>query len=189
MSRPPHPIRWSAVALGVALCASRASAAPEPVAALGDLARTPLAVSGDVIGGVGLLGAAALATVGDVVSLLDDNRLLGGYGSRGVKLVARGVSWSGTQALELLRWEDVERWPEAAATYRDAAPFAGRLDTAASGIGALNVAERDLLLGPPGALLRAVGAQGPAQSFASSRRDAALRLLGPPPGPAEPTTP
>jgi hypothetical protein len=48
---------------------------------------------------------------------------------------------------------------------------------------------RDLLLGPPGALLRAVGAQGAAQSLASSRRDAALRLLGPPPAPAEPATP
>jgi hypothetical protein len=187
MSRPPHPTRWCAVAIGVAVCASSASAAPEPVAALGDLARAPLAVSGDVIGGVGLLSAAALATVGDVVSLLDDNRVLRGFASRGVKVVARAVSWGGTQTLELLRWEDVERWPEAAATYRDAAPFAGRLDTAASGVGALNVAVRDALLAPPGALLRAVGAQGAAQSLASSRRDAALRLLGPPP--AEPTTP
>jgi hypothetical protein len=191
MSRLAHPSGWGALACGLALCASRAMAAPEPLAALGDLARVPLTVSGDVIGGTGLLSGSALATCGDALALLDDNRVLRGYTSSGVRLLARGVSWGGTQALELLRGEDVERWPEAAAAYRDAAPFTGRLDTAAAGLGALQLGLRDALLGPPAAILRAVGVQGAAQSLARSRREAALRTLGPPPAPApaEPPTP
>jgi hypothetical protein len=189
MSGPGHSKRGYTVALGLLLSAARADAAPEPLAALGDLARAPLAVSGDWLGGTGLLTASALATLGDALALLDDNRVLRGFASRSVRLVARGVSWGGTQGLELLRGEDIERWPEAAATYRDAAPFAGRLDTAASGFGALQLGVRDALLAPPGALLRAVGAQRAAQSLAQSRRDAALRSLGPGPAPAESEAP
>jgi hypothetical protein len=180
----PAPSRryWlRALALALALGASRGEAAPEPAAGLVDLARAPLAVSGDLVGGAGLLGAALLATLGDGIALLDDNRVLRGFASGGVRLVARGVSWGGTQGLELLRGEDVERWPEPVAAYRDAAPFAGRLDTAASGAGALGLALRDALLGPPAALLRAAGAQGAARSLAQNRREAALRTLGPPP--------
>lgn len=186
MSGPaPSGLAWrSALALALALGgASRAGAAPEPLGALVDLGRAPLAVSGDVIGGTGLLGASLVATLGDVIALVDDNRVLRGVASGGVHLLARGVSWTGTQALELLRGEDVERWPEAAAAYREAAPFAGRLDTAASGVGAFNLALRDALLGPPAALLRGVGLQGAARSLAQSRREAALRTLGPPPAP------
>jgi hypothetical protein len=170
---------------------SARAAAPDPVGALVDLARAPLTVSGDAIGGVGLCAAAAIATAGDAVALVDANRftrpLLRGLASGFVQRAALVVSWTSTGALEALRGEDIERLPESSATYLEAAPFTGRLDTLTDGLAAGRLAIGDLLHAPLGVGARLVGARASADRLAVRRAEARTNALGPlplPPAPA-----
>jgi len=138
---------------------------------------------GDVAGANGLLIAAGVASGGDLFALLDRNRFTRGYPSTVIHGVARLVSAAGTTALEGLRGEDVERWPEAEATYSSAAPGYGRLDTALSGLAALRMAFSDLFLGTGTAFAIALRKDELATALAERRRTDARRLLGPPPLP------
>ena len=154
---------------------------------MADLARSVPRAIGDVVGGVALVSAATIATVGDGVRLLDANRvsrpLTRGALSQTIRGAAWLISWGGTEALERLRSEPVERWPEPSAAYLEADPGLGRIDTAASGLGALFLAPRDLFGGIAQGLLRTAGAHSAADALRADARRAALETLGPPPGP------
>jgi hypothetical protein len=166
------------------------AALPDAPAALRALLRAPGRVAGDAVGGVGLVGAATAALAGDAVSLIDDNRfsrpLLHGLASGVLKHVALALSWTATGALEGLRAEDIERLPEASPSYLEAAPGVGRLDTFASGVGALWLAVRDAVAAPPEVALHLVGARETARALQQSQSEARTRLLGPLPAGAAP---
>jgi hypothetical protein len=169
--------------------AATAGAAPDPAGAWTALVETPLRVSGDAAGSVGLLAGAGIGLAGDVIAVLDATWLppgpLEGWVSGPVHRVAMAASWAGTSVLEALRGEDIERLPEHSATYRLAAPGVGRLDTLLAGGGALCLAAQDLVSGPILALLRGVGANGAAARLVRARQENRTRLLGPlslPPG-------
>ena len=160
-----------------------ARAASDPGQAWAELVGTPLRATGDLAGAAGLVSASVIGLAGDAVGLLDATWVppgpLDGWVSGPVHRLAMAVSWTGTSVLEALRGEDIERLPEAPATYRTAAPGRGRLDTFLTGIGALRLAVRDLVTGPGLALLTLVGAEEPAERLARSRDEARTRLLGP----------
>lgn len=176
-----------------ALAPAGARAAPDPLGATAALARAPLVVAGDLCGAVGLASAATIALAGDALALVDDNPLtrplLRGTASGVVYRLALATSWIGTGALEGLRGEDIERLPEAPATYLEAAPGVGRIDTLLDASGAARLAVGDLTSAPLLALLRAVGATGAAERLAQSRKEARVSALGPdplpPPGPGD----
>jgi hypothetical protein len=154
------------------------------------LLRTPPIVAGNLLGAAGLITAASVATLGDGIALVDRNRVSRGVFSASIHRVAEALSWTGTSALELLRGEDVERWPEATATYRLADPFIGRLDTSLSGLAALRLAVTDALLAPLGGAANLVGASTWADRVEARRRDDRIFYLGPPPiaAAADPTS-
>lgn len=177
--------------MGVA-AAGPAAGQPDPRGALAALARAPATLAGNALGSAGLVGAASLGLAGDAVSAIDHNRLsrplLHGFASRSLHGLALVVSWSATGALELLRGEDIERLPEAPATYLAAAPTAGRLDTLLAGAGALRLALGDVLAAPVLAVLSAAGARERAARLRQRRHEARVRALGPDPAPtAAPT--
>jgi hypothetical protein len=184
VTRSPEPL---ATLLLLALLATPdvPRAAPDPVAGTAALLATPFEVTGDLLGGAGLIGAALVAGVGDVVALADRNRvtepLLRGAVSRTVQTLAFALSWSTTRGLELLRRQNVERLPEPFGAYVDVAPFAGRFDTARSGVAALGLALRDSWSGPTLAAAHLVGASGTADALAQGRHEARVRALGPDP--------
>jgi len=162
-------------------------AGPDPLGALGALAQGSSRAAGDLIGGAGLVGAAGIALLGDGIALIDDNRLirpvLRGALSGTTHHAALAVSWSTTGVLEALRAEDIERLPEAIETYRSAAPFVGRLDTALSGGAAIRLGVGDLCYAPVLSLLRLVGADAQARALARRRTEARINALGPEPLP------
>ncbi len=164
-----------------------AGAAPDPAGAARALAHAPFVVAGDLCGAAGLASAAAIALAGDALALVDDNRLsrpvLRGVASGLVHRVALAASWIGTGALEGLRGEDIERLPEARATYLEAAPGVGRVDTLLDAGAALGLAAGDLASAPLLALLRAVGAGATADALELQRKEARVRALGPDPLP------
>jgi hypothetical protein len=177
------------VALFAALWPAASRAGPDPAGAGTALADSTLAAAGDLVGAAGLTGGAVVGAVGDLVQLVDGNRVsrpvLQGLASRGVHTVAFGISWSGTSLLEILRRGDIERLPEPYAAYVEAEYGAGRLTTFLDGLGALWLGVGDLLSGPARFGLRLVGAEGTATALETSRREAAVRWLGPPPLPPE----
>jgi hypothetical protein len=166
-----------------AAAARAAPDVPDADAALGALAGTPLRVAGDAVGGAGLVSAAALGLAGDAVALLDDNRVsrvvLRGFASGLVDRLALGVSWTGTGVLEGLRAEDIERLPESMATYLEAAPGLGHLDTLFSGLMAFGLGVRDAVLGPTAFALYATGFNARAQQVETRLDEARTRALGP----------
>ena len=169
-----------ALALGLAL---RANAGPDPGGALRALGATPFRVGGDAIAATGLVDAATVGLCGDGLALLDANRLtrpvLFGFVSGMVRRAALGISQGTTGAMEGLRAEDVERFPEPAPAYLENAPGAGRLDTILTGLGSLQLALEDAASGPALALLRAVGAKDAASGVFGWSRDERIRVLGP----------
>lgn len=174
----------------VLLCTpGRSAAAPDLLGAGEALLATPFQVTGTLLGGVSLIGAALIGTAGDTVSLLDRNRVtepvLGGIASGSIHTIAWGLQWGGTRSMELLRREDIERLPEPLAAYWDTARYAGRFDSAASGFRALGLAVNDLVAGPSLAVLRASGARGTSERLASWRRDTRIVALGPDPLPTD----
>jgi hypothetical protein len=177
---------WCLLALPV----RPAHAAPDPLGALRDLGQTPLDLAGNAVGAAGLTGASLLGLTGDVVSEIDDNRVtrpvLRGVLSGAVHRIAYGLSWSSTRFLELARREDIERLPEASATYLEAEKGAGRLDTFTTGLGCLWLAVGDVIAAPALVLLRASGASGTADGIQAGRDNARTRILGPPPLPLAP---
>jgi hypothetical protein len=190
-----HGVGLALVVL-LAILPARGQAGPDPLGAAGALADGASRTAGDWIGGAGLIGAAGLALVGDGIALLDHNRLtrplLRGAVSAATRRVALGVSWSTTGILEALRAEDIERLPEAPETYRSAAPFVGRLDTALSGAAALGLGVGDLCSAPVLSVLRLVGAEELAGALARRRTNARIDALGPEPLPdsqPEPNSP
>jgi hypothetical protein len=156
---------------------------PDVAHAWGSLVETPLRVTGDSAGAIGLLSAPTVALAGDAIALLDATWVpagpLDGWLSGPVHRVAMAISWTGTSALEALRSEDIERLPENVATYRSAAPGVGRLDTFLTGVGALRLAVRDLLTGPALAMLHLAGANETAARLTRDRDEARTKLLGP----------
>ncbi len=168
-----------------ALAPTGARAAPDPFGALATLARTPLVVAGDLCGAAGLGSAALIALGGDAIALIDDNPwtrpLLRGAASGFVHRIALATSWIGTGALEGLRGEDIERLPEASATYLEAAPGVGRVDTLLDAGSAASLAVGDLASAPFAVLLRAFGATTAADRMELWRREARVRALGPEP--------
>ena len=181
LSRPRASGLAAVAGVLVGLASAGGARAADPTQGALQVLRTVPTVTGDLLGGTGLLAAAALATAGDAIALVDRNPVTHGWISRSVHCVAEGTSWLGTQALEGLRAEDVERWPEAPATYRQADPFTGRLDTTLSGAGALRLALTDVTLGPVAGLVRIASAGRAADRVERVRREQALYYLGPPP--------
>jgi hypothetical protein len=171
----------------LAILPARGWAGPDPLGAVTALVQGTSRAAGDLIGGAGLVGAAGIALVGDGIALLDDNRLtrpvLRGVLSGATHHAALAVSWSFTGVLEALRAEDIERLPEAIETYRSAAPFVGRLDTALSGGAAIRLGVGDLSCAPVLSLLRLVGADAQASALARRRIEARIDALGPEPLP------
>lgn len=170
-----------------ALAPAGVRAAPDPLGATAALARAPLVVAGDLCGAAGLASAATIALAGDALAVVDDNPLtrplLRGTASGLVYRLALATSWIGTGALEGLRGEDIERLPEAPATYLEAAPGVGRVDTLLDAVGAGRLAVGDLTSAPLLVLLRAVGATGTADRLARARHEARVSALGPDPLP------
>lgn len=178
----PYTVLVAALLAAFAMPVS-ARAAPDPVRAIESLVRGPLRVSGDLVGGLGLCLASGVALLSDGVSWIDDNRLtrplLRGALSRGGHYAALGISHGSTGILELLRGEDIERLPEARATYLEAAPGYGRWTTFATGLAALELGIGDGLATVPLALLYAGGAETWAARLARRREEARTRGLGP----------
>jgi hypothetical protein len=170
---------WAALGL---LPAS-ACGAPDLDGAIAALVSGPLAATGDALGGAGLVAAAGCGSTADVVALVDANRLtsplLRGTASRTLLRLALGLSWTSTGLLEGLRGEDIERLPEARATYLSAAPGVGRVETLTGGIRSLGLALSDALSTPPLVILRLVGARGPAERLARRQENARIDALGP----------
>jgi hypothetical protein len=187
VARTLREICCSTGLLALLLLPADARAGPDLPGAGAALISTPLDVVGNAVGGVGLLAGALLGCIGDGISLLDRNRatepLLRGALSTLVHASAYGVSGASTRSLEFLRREDVERLPEPPAAYFGAVRFAGRFDTGADGVRALELSLRDALSGPALAVLRAVGARGAGDALAHSARDARVAGLGPSPLP------
>jgi len=160
-----------------------AHAWPDVGGALRALVATPFRVTGDAVGAVGLVTAAAVGTVGDGMALVDANRFtepfLFGLLSGTVRRVGLGISQAATGALEGLRAEDVERLPEPREAYLDNAFGVGRLDTALTGLGTLRLGVEDLLAGPAVFALRGVGATDAARAVEGFGRDERIRVLGP----------
>jgi len=186
--RHRHRIRLCSALSGLLFLASptHARAAwPDPVGAIQAAIDLPLRAVGSAVGGVGLVAAGGIALVGDGVRLVDGNRWTEPW-TRGIvsDLVYRGArafSMTSTGVLEALRREDIERLPEALATYDSAAPFVGRLDTALTGGSAMALAVGDLVCAAPLAILRLVGARETAERLEQSREDARVAALGPSP--------
>ena len=160
---------------------------PDPLGALRTLAEAPPTLVANSFAAGGLVMAAGVALTGDAISLVDANPatrpVLRGVASRAVRRLALAISWTATGALEGLRVLDVERLPEARATYLEAAPGVGRFDTLLDGLGAARLAVGDLLGAPWLATLQLIGSAERAEAFASRRRDARIRFLGPEPAP------
>lgn len=201
MSLAPHRHRLGRKAtrliLGLATLATatlvpadRARASPDPEGALRALLEAPPTLLGNTLGAGGLIAAAGLGLAGDALSLIDANPatrpFLRGVVSRALRRTALGISWTATGALEGLRAEDIERLPEARATYLAAAPGVGRLDTLLDGLGAARLAVGDLFAAPGLAALRLVGSAERGRALARRRREARIRLLGPEPAPGYP---
>ena len=174
-------------ALLVVLVAAPTRAAPDAPGAAIALVRTPLRVVGDLTGGVTQLAATGVALVGDGISLIDDNRvsrpLTHGALSKTVQAAGFAVAWTGSQLLQLLRLEDIERLPEPPAAFIGTAPGAGRLDATLGGLAVLALGLRDGLLGTSEGLLRASGANDAADAVAFNLEQARVRTLGPDPLP------
>ena len=179
---------WMLVALWVP--SATAWGAPDMDGAIETLVAGPLKVAGDALGGVGLAGAAGCAAAGDLLSLADANPLtqplLRGVASRTVHRLALALSWTSTGLLEGLRGEDIERLPEASATYLVAARGVGRLDTFVSGVRALGLAFHDGLIIPPLVILHLAGAQEMAERLSRRQEEARIDALGPTALPPEP---
>ncbi len=188
LTRRVGPIRV-ALALILVLAPAGARAAPDPAGALEAAIDMPLRATGSAVGGVGLLAASLLGLAGDLVRSVDGNRftrpVFRGVFSNLVYRGALGVSSGSTGLLEALRGEDIERLPEAHASYLGAAPWVGRADTALTGGAALRLAVGDLLSWPALVVLRGVGAEGLAGRLDAARTDARVAALGPSPLPAE----
>ncbi len=162
-------------------------AGPDLPGALRTLIGAPLVMMGDAGGGLGLIGASLIATSGDVVSLVDDNRatapILGGALSTGIQRIGLGLSGLSTGLLEGLRGEDVERLPEPPEHYLDTEPGFGRLDTALSGFGALRLAILDTLSAPLLFGSQLAGASTLSERLEHWRHEARVNALGPDPAP------
>jgi len=87
--------------------------------------------------------------------------------------------------MEGLRGEDIERLPEAKATYLMADPGIGRLDTTLDGVRAIGLGISDALTMTPLALLRLLGANRAAERLAQHQANARTRALGPLPAPQD----
>ena len=96
-----------ALICGVLIClvlSGRAAAwsTPDASAAWASLVETPLRVTGNVVGGAGLVAAPAVALVGDAVALVDATWVppgpLDGWVSGPVRRLAMTISWTGTSA-------------------------------------------------------------------------------------------
>jgi len=189
VSMPKRLVAWAIPLLAVTLTAAQpaAAGAPDVKGAAIALVRTPLRVAGDLGGGLTQLAATGVALLGDVVSLVDANRvtkpLLHAGASRTVQATAFAVAWTGSQTLQLLRWEDVERLPEPPAAFIDSARTAGRLDSTLAGLATLTLGLRDALLGTSEVLLRTSGANDAADRVAQHLYEARVRTLGPDPLP------
>ena len=160
-------------------------AAPDIDAAVDALISTPFDSAGDAVGGAGLFAAGALGLVGDAVSLLDRNAyggelLLRGILSTPLRRTALALSQTSTGALEGLRAEDLEPFPELPASYLegDAGDVGARVDTLAAGLGAAGLAVVDGVLNPLLFLTHGIGLAGPAAELAAWQTDARDAWLG-----------
>lgn len=167
--------------LGVAV-GSPALAAPDFDGAADALVSTPLDPAGDLLGAAGLLAAGGFGLAGDALALVDRNAygelVLRGVLSTSLRRTALALSHMSTGALEGLRAEDLERFPEPAASYRDGGGPGERLDTAAAGLGAAGLALLDAAINPLLCFTRGVGLEGPAGALATYQTDARSAWLG-----------
>jgi hypothetical protein len=186
-TRRGRPLAALLLSAGLLLPLPARAGAPDPLGAARALFELPLALAGDALAAAGLIAASGVALAGDGLSLLDANPatapLLQGRPHAFVHQLAAALSSFGTGSFESLRGVDVERWPEPAAAYRDAAPGAGRFGTAASGAAALLLAPGDLAGGAALVLLRGVGARGWAERVQRAELERRIRFVGPSPAP------
>ena len=193
---PPHAIAacsrvlsWTLLVLWTLLQATQA--APDVDGTLDSLIGGPLRAVGSVVGGTGMIASAGIGLAGDVASLVDRNPItrpiLRGAVSRALQRVALGLSWTTSGLMEGLRAVNIERLPEASATYLMARPGVGRLDTVLGGLGALRLGISDAVTTIPLALLRVSGVQGLTKRLLQRQVDLQVQTLGPTPlaGPAE----
>ncbi len=197
MTRPtPHAIAarsrvliWTLLVLWTLPQATQA--APDVDGALESLIGGSLRAAGSVVGGTGMIASAGIGLAGDVVSLVDRNPItrpiLHGAVSRALQRVALGLSWTTSGLMEGLRAVNIERLPEASATYLLAGPGVGRLDTTLGGLGALRLGISDAVTTIPLALLRVSGVQGLTKRLLQRQVELQVQTLGPTPlaGPAE----
>ncbi len=197
MTRPtPHVIAarsqvliWTLLVLWTLPQATQA--APDVDGALKSLIGGSLRAAGSVVGGSGMIAAAGIGLAGDVVSLVDRNPItrpiLHGAVSRALQRVALGLSWTTSGLMEGLRAVNIERLPEASATYLLAGRGVGRLDTTLAGLGALRLGISDAVTTIPLALLRVSGVQRLTKRLLQRQVELQVQTLGPTPltGPAE----
>ena len=144
---------------------------------------TPFNTFGDVAGAGGLISAGTLGIAADVVALVDDNEysriVLRGLLSKPTKRMAQGWSAIFTGALEGLRAEDLENYPESMDAYVGEHKIDSHIDTIGDGLGGVYVGIVDAICNPVLMLLRISGANQQADSLANwmgTRRD---RYFGP----------
>ncbi len=176
---------WCAAVLGLSLWVlpGGARAGPDIDGAVDALISWPLNTTGSVAGSAGLITASVAGTVGDLVALIDDNRysrvVLRGLFSKTILRLSLGVSQTFTGAMEGLRADDFERFPEAASAYMDAKEITGRLDTLGAGVGTIYVAITDAVGLPLLVLTRGAGIEGATDSIEGWQKNVRERYLGP----------
>ncbi len=181
----PPQCAWAWALLALWALPHSARGAPDIDGAVASMLTGPLKAVGSVIGGTGMIASAGIGLAGDVTSLVDRNPLtrpfLRGAVSRALQRVALGISWTTSGVAEGLRLIDIERLPEASATYLLAGRGVGRLDTLLGGLGALRLGLSDGVTTLPLTVLRLTGAQASSERLVQRQVDARINALGPTP--------
>ncbi len=171
------------LAVGLWVLPGNAKAGPDIDGAVDALISWPISTFGTVAGSAGLITAAVTGSLGDLVALVDDNRysriVLRGLFSTTIYRLSLGVSQTFTGAMEGMRAQDFERYPEAISLYMDTNDPSERLDTLSAGVGGIYVAITDALGLPLLVLTRGAGIQGATNGIEGWQKNVRERYMGP----------
>lgn len=171
------------LAAGLCILPGNAKAGPDIDGAVDALISWPISTLGDVAGSAGLITASVTGTLGDLVAFVDDNKysrvVLRGLFSKTIYRLSLGVSQTFTGAMEGMRAQDFERYPEPISAYMDTKDPSERLDALSAGVGGIYVAITDAVGLPLLVLTRGAGIQGATDGIEGWQKKVRERYLGP----------
>ena len=171
------------LAVGLWVLPGNAKAGPDIDGAVDALISWPMITLGDVAGSAGLITASVTGTLGDLVAFVDDNKysrvVLRGLFSTSIYRLSLGVSQTFTGAMEGMRAQDFERYPEPISAYMDTKDPTERLDALSAGVGGIYVAITDAVGLPLLVLTRGAGVQGATDGIESWQKKVREGYLGP----------